>query len=329
MGRAEQLFEDMDSASAITGLRGQPEDSYFDCKVWPKNDDEAQRMLAKAACGLTNADGGVIVIGMRAEARPKNEPDVVGEPAPVEDTSFVKSRVLGLISNLVEPGIPNVLANEIPEMPGSKSGFVTILIPKSGSSPRRSRKHREFFQRVGSATIPMDYWQIEDMFGKRPHCKLEVLFREVGVEALHYDPRLFARWFILGVTNVGRGMARFPSVRFLQSNLMVEPSGIDGGHQFGLPLRPSTGGWASFRGGADDVIHPGETIEVAKIKQSGRAAASDSVISSETSKHNYQSRMWTFGAFSIEFELSSEGVATVKTEMSFTSITEERLGPVF
>jgi predicted HTH transcriptional regulator len=94
-------------------LIGQPEDACFDCKEWPARDDDAQKMLAKAACGLTNAEGGVLVIGLKAESKPKDEPDVVGSIAPVKDTSLAKSRVLNLIGNLVEPGIVGIEVTEV------------------------------------------------------------------------------------------------------------------------------------------------------------------------------------------------------------------------
>jgi hypothetical protein len=61
-------------------------------------------MLAKAVSGMTNADGGVLVIGMKAESKPKDEPDVGTGAAPVADTSLVKSRVLGLdLSSYTSP----------------------------------------------------------------------------------------------------------------------------------------------------------------------------------------------------------------------------------
>jgi predicted HTH transcriptional regulator len=132
----------------------------LDCKEWPSRDEDAQKMLAKAACGMTNADGGVLVVGMKAASRPKDEPDVVSAKAPVPDTSQVASRILGLISNLVEPSIVGVEVREIHENPSSTSGYVVTYVPKSEGSPRRSRKHRDFYIRVGSATVAIAVYSI-------------------------------------------------------------------------------------------------------------------------------------------------------------------------
>lgn len=166
--RAQKLFQRLTPAADVVSLIGQSEDLHFDCKEWPSKDDEVQKAFAKAACGLANAEGGVLVVGLKAKQISKDEPDLVVSAAPVSDTSGVKSRLLDLIGQLVEPGIEGVQAIEISEVPGSKSGFVTVYIPASEGMPRRSRKDWKFYLRIGSGTLPMEYFQIVEMFGKRP-----------------------------------------------------------------------------------------------------------------------------------------------------------------
>ena len=65
-GRAEFLYGELKDRAAIDGLIGEPEDGHLDCKEWPAKEKDAHEMLAKGVCGLTNSDGGVLVIGMRA-----------------------------------------------------------------------------------------------------------------------------------------------------------------------------------------------------------------------------------------------------------------------
>ena len=174
-GRAEQLFQQLQKSPAIHALIGQSEDAHFDCKEWPSKDEDAQKVFAKAACGLANADGGVLVIGMKARAVAKELPDLVDSAVPVRDTNAVKSRVLDLVGQLVEPGIEGIQAVEVNEAATSKSGFVIVYIPASEGLPRRSRKDWKFYLRIGSGTFPMEYFQIADMFGQRPRPNLELL----------------------------------------------------------------------------------------------------------------------------------------------------------
>jgi hypothetical protein len=267
-GRAEFLYGELKDRAAIDGLIDRPEDGHLDCKEWPAKEKDAHEMLAKAVCGLTNSDGGVLVIGMRAKSQRSGAPDVITDVAPVADTSQVRSRILTLVGNLVEPPIVGVETREIAETVDSKSGFVIVFVPRSEGPPHRSRKDSRFYIRVGSVTLPMEYWQIEERFGSRPHPKLELHLeaREIGRSA-NQEPM---RPFILGLRNSGAGIAKFPGVFFKRSDgLSVDQYGIDGNWNFGIRRRPSEGTQIIFGGGVDDVIYPGQTIMIARLEQKG------------------------------------------------------------
>ena len=298
-GRAEDLFERLKDAPAILALIGQTEDVHFDCKEWPVKDEDKQRVFAKAACGLANAEGGVLVIGMKARAMSKDEPDLVDAAVPVADTSAVKSKVLDLIGQLVEPGIEGIHAVEVEERPGSKSGFVIVYVPASDSSPRRSRKDWKFYLRIGSGTIPMEYFQISDMFGKRPQPKLELCLEATGkIGPFVADPSPH-RYLWMGLSNAGRGIAKFPGVRFkrVSGGLILFPYGIDGNGNHGLPLRPSDNEWVIFRGGVDDVIYPGTTLKITQLLQ-------------RYSRGDPRKGIGYFDSLSFAAEISCEGMPT-------------------
>ncbi|MGP8173614.1 MAG: helix-turn-helix domain-containing protein [Terracidiphilus sp.] len=269
-GRGEFLYGELNDRAAIDGLINEPEDGHLDCKEWPAKGKDAHEMLAKAICGLTNSDGGVLVIGMQAKSQRSGAPDVITDFAPVPDTSQVRSRILTLVGNLVEPPIVGVESREIAETIGSKSGFVIVFVPRSEGPPHRSRKDSRFYIRVGSVTLPMEYWQIEERFGSRPHARLELYLEQrfIGLDAY----RKPTRSFVLGLTNSGAGIAKFPGVLFERSlGLSVNSFGIDGSFQFGIRLRPSESGWIIFGGGVDDVIYPGQTVMIAKLEQDGQS----------------------------------------------------------
>ncbi len=316
--RAEQLYEQLKDAAAVKALIDQCEDSHLDCKEWPSKDEDAQKMVAKAACGFTNAEGGVLVIGMKAESKPKDEPDVISAAAPVKDTTLINSRVLNLIGNLVEPGIVGVLSKEIKERKGTESGFVIVLVPASEGNPRRSRKDSKFYRRIGSGTFPMEYSQIkEDMFGKRPHPKLSFILELVGIQL---DGRLPQRCFRLGLKNVGRGIARFPSIRFLSTiGIRPDSSGLDGNGRDALPLRASEHPWIIYQGGIDSVIYPGETFMVAKLVQDGEQQ--DKVPlewrNGLWARDSRNAILWRFKKIDFLCEISCEEMQTTEERASF------------
>ena len=74
---------------------------------------------------------------------------------------------------------------------------------------------------------------------------------------------------IIGITNVGRQIARFPALEISRNRLFkLSERGLDNGRH-GLTLQPpSTNPTQTnyvFKGGVNDVIHPGKTLEVTRL----------------------------------------------------------------
>lgn len=107
--------------------------------------------------------------------------------------------------------------------------------------------------------------------------RLELYLQPEGIVRDTYNPRgAPVRSIKLGIKNVGSGTAKFPSIRYKRAcGLTVDNFGIDGCHGFGLPQSPSDSQWETFRGGGDHVIHPNETINIAKLIQRGTDKGKD------------------------------------------------------
>lgn len=314
--RAELLFKRLQSAKAIRTLIGQSEDGDFDCKEW-HGPNAMKGSIAKAACGFANATGGVIVIGMSTRAAGQNSPDVVSGETPVGEREAVKSEALDIILKQVDPGITGVRAHTVPDKPRAKSGFVLLYIPEMDGTPQRSRQDWRFYVRIASGTVPMEYFQIADRFGSRPHSKLELILEERNTGLNPYQQPV--RNFVLGVRNTGRGIARFPSVWYSQTILNVDSFGIDGNMKFGLPRRPSEHPLVVFAGGVDDVIFPGQERIVAKLAQTGikselqpRPAHTEPLVTFGSLKTRF-----LFPAFNFTCSLSCEGIPTETLARTF------------
>jgi hypothetical protein len=265
----QELFQRLQDVAEIRRLIGRTEDLHLDCKLWPQDDVAAQKMLAKALCGFANAEGGVIVFGLDARSgQTKYDPDVIQKAVPVADALYVKSRVEGLIGDLVEPRLQGVLVTALADNQGSKEGFVVINVPPTDGSPCRSIKGRDFYQRIASGTYPMEYFQIADMFGRRHRPSLSLYVKEGAIRGESMGAMVPCREFIIGIENSGRALAKFPSMRFKTSGARLDNFGIDGNGRVGLPQLPTDYEYTVFAGGADHVIHPGTVLQVTKVLQS-------------------------------------------------------------
>jgi hypothetical protein len=216
---AERLYAKLKSKAALATLIGQPEDADFDCKEWPRRPEWARATIAKAACGFANATGGVIIVGMKAKGSGSGKPDVVEAFTPVDNCKAVASQMLDFILESVQPGIEGIQVRTIRDGRSTKAGYVALYVPAMDGSPRRSKVDSNFYVRIASGTLPMEYFQIEDRFGRRPH---PLLFVELSQE--HVAPSSFPftgvyRSVVCTVRNEGRGIARFPCLRYRQTSL--------------------------------------------------------------------------------------------------------------
>jgi hypothetical protein len=316
MSPLEMRFEKLRSLDQIQALLGQTEDLHLDCKEWPVREDDQQRILAKALSGFSNADGGFLVIGVEARSVNKGEPDVIRALKPVADAMGVRSKIENLIGNLIEPPLPGIRVAEVLETVAGPSGFVLVYIPPTYGLPVRSRKHSNFYIRVSAGTFPMEYFQLADMFGRR-HRPVLSLWVAMGRNRAEVGASYWEREFFVGIKNSGRGIARFPSLRFATvPGINLASYGLDGNNRWGLPKRPTSEGWTLFGGGADDVIYPGTHLEVAKLTQRSQV--------SEWQRLGAVSPSQYFREFEFKAELAADGVPY--ETVSFTLPREDPLG---
>lgn len=155
--------------------------------------------------------------------------------------------------------------------------------------------------------------------GMQLSANLELFLEFQVVKQDTYQQRQPVRIFVLGLKNSGFGTAKFPSIRYQRScGITVDHFGIDGCYGFGLPRSPSENEWETFRGGVDHVIHPGETLRIAKLIQYGKRVA----IAGGSAQRNEQgTSQWVFGATKFCCEISAEGIASKTVEVSLSGDT--------
>lgn len=147
--------------------------------------------------------------------------------------------------------------------------------------------------------------------------RLELYLELEGIKRDPYSPFTPVRSFVLGLTNKpGWGSAKFPALRYRRAcGLRLDSFGIDGSFGFGLPPTPSDNEWASFRGGADHMIHSGETLKIARLFQNGRTKDGRPTRLPPFRPYNVPST-WVFDAVDFQCEISAEGIPTVPGQKS-------------
>lgn len=264
---AQAFLDSLQAAANITALVGRPEDLYFEakrCSV-PMSDADKNH-LAEALSGFANSDGGVMVYGLVASGGDKRigKPDVVTKVERIKQLSHLCAEVNTLVGQLVEPPAEGVQVLPRPSKNLSDEGFALVYIPRSESFLHRSRRDREFYRRHGDGFHRMEHYEIAEFYGRRKNPSL-VFWWSVATTATSGSAprRRFDARIVVGLQNVGRGIAEYPAL--LLKNRNTDRYGLDGNGNTGLPQRPTTRPGVFFGGGAEYVVHPGGVLEVTRL----------------------------------------------------------------
>lgn len=258
--------------------------------------------LSIALSGFANAEGGVLVWGVDAR-RDDDGVDQVTGVVPIKQLARLRSELENVTPGLVSGPVAGVEHIAIPTAAGQDEGVVLTVIPQSDLVPHMARGNglHRYYKRTNTSFLIMEHYEVADQFGRRPQPVIAVRpFWELqGLDGGRF--RFFVQFM---VQNIGRGLARFPSLTIgklpddwpLQAATDVTT--------VGGPFRKvhAPFGWLlRYRGAADDVLHPGDRFTVAYLAF-------------------ILTRADTRSDFRVAFEAIAEGSALVTGEFSLPYI---------
>ena len=265
----QEQFHAMD-AETIRQFRHEErtEDLHLEFKRINSSDftnENDRKNLAKAVSGFANAAGGLIVWGVATDKKGESAAAI----QEIEGLSTLGKKLEEFAGNWVSPPVQGVLHKVIP-ISGPNKGCAVTFVPESDSVPHMNNFENRYYKRNGSRFLPMEHYEVADMFGrrKRPKLKLHTSFSELkltkGRQEEYVDFEL-----IIGLENVGRGVAKYPYLSIkVQEPYAVSTYGLDGNEHEGLRRLPKGRHIDPTRwvAGAETVIHPGGILEVTKVR---------------------------------------------------------------
>lgn len=224
--------------------------------------------LSTALSGFANADGGLLVWGVDARRGPDGI-DHVQDLVPISEIDRFHSELKSLSTQLVSFGVHGIRHHLIRNPVDNRSGIVLTVVPRSDLAPHMATGPglHSYYRRVGSDFIVMEHYEVADLFGRRPHPKLEV---EIGLRItyaglLNNTPfGLINLKFVL--RNRGNGLMRFPCIS------IEPPVGLTPGMSGGvgsptlLELAAPANWWKRFAGTADTVVYPSDEVDVLEMR---------------------------------------------------------------
>jgi hypothetical protein len=273
MDNAQEFFDSLTNAAAVTSLVGRPEDLYFEAKTCstPLSNDDKDN-FAKALSGFANADGGVLVWGLQASGGDRNKPDVVTGVKPVSKLSAAHSELLSLVGQVIEPLlVENVQVVPRPMLRDEKMGFLLVNIPRSDTFLHRSRRDREYYRRHGHGFFRLEHYEIAEFYGRRKNPDLKIWWGINGQSSTGAKPnRIFTIAIVIGIENIGRAIAKHPAIVIRKSR--CAPQSPFEESRLGLPRIFTSERDATMFGGGQAVIYPGTHLEVTVLNERAKSS---------------------------------------------------------
>lgn len=233
----------------------------------PSKDDLAN--LRKAVSGFANAEGGIVLWGVDSKREgDRSDRNCFARFEPIADGAKFVARLQEVTGDATSPPVSGVVHKPIPV----EGGFVVkTLVPASDGGPHQDARELVYWRRHADRFRAMRDFEIRDMFGRRARPRLELWWQRAAHDPrLRVPPLTVQHAWVIGLQNVGRGIARFPAL-----GMRVRPGfdamgiyDLDATGASGLPRKrvAETGiQTVLFAGGGNDVIHPGQTLHVTRI----------------------------------------------------------------
>jgi hypothetical protein len=236
-----------------------------------KLDKGDKRNLAKTLSAFANSQGGLQIWGIDARRESGDEVDCARAVKPVMEIERFKSDVTTLIGELLAPRHDGIAAEAIPSAAIPGAGFLLVRVDRSERRPHMSRAPDDgrYYRRAGGSTYAMEHGDLEDAFNRRRVAALEFAWDwRDGVTMANGPNRVLHRsQLVLGLQSSAVTSARFPYLHVHpQMGCVIDEFGIDGIRNTDMNRGLRDGPWFRFSGGANDVVHPGETLWVAALK---------------------------------------------------------------
>lgn len=215
---------------------------------------EDRKVFAKAICGLANAEGGTIVVGIRTTK--VDGLDVASGRQPVENCARLRSQTAAALPEMISPQHPEITVDPIVDDDDSSSGYLVIDVPPSDRRPHMSLKEHRYFRRGSDGTRMMEHGEIRDLMLA---ARAGILDVECNVRNSSATGDLrFSLSLVLTLKNVGKVPVIAPYIR-------IKGSGWNAAGMDAVSGRTLGDGSFGIYGSRDVIVHLDDEISLAYI----------------------------------------------------------------
>jgi hypothetical protein len=217
-----------------------------------------RRLIAKSLCGLCNAEGGLLVVGVGTERR--DNIDVAVEAKPIAEIQKVRNRVVSMLGEALNPQHQEIAVEAIEGTSGS--GFLAIYVDPSDNRPHMSVPHHQYFRRGSEGTRVLEHSEVRDLMLAPKQARVGIS-QHFKLDRMTSDRNSYDFYWVICLHNEGMVPVRAP---FIMCNARDAPCinpPIQGKANF--DLRISSKGRLGIYGKGDLILHVDDELELANF----------------------------------------------------------------
>jgi hypothetical protein len=213
-----------------------------------------RKLLATAICGFSNAEGGLLVVGIGTSK--VDGADVASLLQPINNITQVGGYVRSIISEILSPQHVGIFVHVVSEDSEPTTGYLVIAIPPSELRPHMSIADHRYHRRGSAGTRVLEHAEVRELMFALREGRLDVT-PEMIVKAYTGDLK-FDIDLALTLKNVGRVPVNAPYIKLNQSDWRpVEPEPRMQGRRSVFV--------SGVYGSRDVLIHVGDELPIALL----------------------------------------------------------------
>jgi hypothetical protein len=201
----DKLLEEGETALELMVSNSQEETLHLEFKTAAgdagnKLTKDDKNNIAKALSGFSNAEGGILLIGVRTSK--VDNLDTAIDLQPITNIESYRNRVASYVHDAISPQNHGIKVEAIRSTKELSTGYVAILVPQSDLRPHMSIAEHRYFRRGSDRTRPMEHDEVRDLVlaPRQGSLELRTLFESSG--SIGGD--IFLVKLFLALENIGR-----------------------------------------------------------------------------------------------------------------------------
>lgn len=146
------------------------EDIFLDYKGLLNFNNEDKKELVKDISSFANTVGGTLLIGIpeQLDSQGKNT-GLPSEEYGIEKIDDFNTKIYQILEDTIVPRLPNLTIRELCVSNEAHKYIYIIHCPKSWMKPHMARGYemRRFYKRVDDRSIPMEEWEVADLYNEK------------------------------------------------------------------------------------------------------------------------------------------------------------------